>query len=214
MFQDGMDKEWDPSTVAAFVRGHVAQMGGVDAIFTFDEGGISGHPNHIGVAKGIAMLAAGGGGGGGGAGGRKEAAGEQQEAGSASGPLLSSSSTSYASPVPCYSLETVGVLRKFMGALDIPLSWAIHSMRRRDASGAAAGEGAGGGGGGGGSASTGDGASSRWPSHLLFCGGTESISAAHAAMCAHHSQYVWFRRLYLIFSRYPLVNSLKRLPIA
>lgn len=28
-------------------------------------------------------------------------------------------------------------------------------------------------------------------------------------MAAHRSQYVWFRKLYMIFSRYTLVNTLQ-----
>jgi N-acetylglucosaminylphosphatidylinositol deacetylase len=32
----------------------------------------------------------------------------------------------------------------------------------------------------------------------------------HAAMVAHWSQFVWFRRLFVLFSRYTFVNTLRR----
>ena len=32
-----------------------------------------------------------------------------------------------------------------------------------------------------------------------------------SAMQAHRSQYVWFRKLYMMFSRYVLINTLTRL---
>ena len=34
----------------------------------------------------------------------------------------------------------------------------------------------------------------------------------HRAMREHASQYVWYRRLYVLFSRYVFVNTLERLP--
>jgi N-acetylglucosaminylphosphatidylinositol deacetylase len=32
-------------------------------------------------------------------------------------------------------------------------------------------------------------------------------------MKAHHSQYVWYRRLYMRFSRYTFINTLKEIEI-
>lgn len=32
-------------------------------------------------------------------------------------------------------------------------------------------------------------------------------------MAAHHSQYVWFRKLYMNFSRYAVVNTFKEIEI-
>lgn len=36
------------------------------------------------------------------------------------------------------------------------------------------------------------------------------LGAVHGAMVAHWSQYVWFRRLFVVFSRYSSLNSLQR----
>uniref|UniRef100_A0AC34RTF9 N-acetylglucosaminylphosphatidylinositol deacetylase n=1 Tax=Panagrolaimus sp. JU765 TaxID=591449 RepID=A0AC34RTF9_9BILA len=41
----------------------------------------------------------------------------------------------------------------------------------------------------------------------------KSILTIYSAMKQHYSQLVWFRFLYLIFSRYIFVNSLKRIPL-
>jgi N-acetylglucosaminylphosphatidylinositol deacetylase len=181
---DGMDKHWDANIVAALVREYVA-ANRIDAVFTFDEGGVSGHPNHVGVAQGVALFA-------GGVGSSRHA-----EAGHA------------ADPVPCYALETVPVYRKFIGALDVLVSRAVHTMRGGSSSPALASSSS------SSSSSLSSSSSSSgtapWPTHLLVCGGMRTLTTAHAAMVAHASQYVWFRRIYIVFSRYPLVNTLRRL---
>ena len=33
------------------------------------------------------------------------------------------------------------------------------------------------------------------------------------AMAAHHSQYVWFRKLYMVFSRYVLINTYEQMNV-
>ncbi len=40
-----------------------------------------------------------------------------------------------------------------------------------------------------------------------------SARVAWAAMAAHRSQFVWYRRLFVIFSRYAYVNTFKRMPV-
>jgi N-acetylglucosaminylphosphatidylinositol deacetylase len=50
-----------------------------------------------------------------------------------------------------------------------------------------------------------------YPSLLLLCAqGAWPWARAHAAMCAHASQYVWHRRLWVAFSAYTFVNVLDR----
>lgn len=41
-----------------------------------------------------------------------------------------------------------------------------------------------------------------------------SARIAWAAMAAHHSQFVWYRRLFVIFSRYAYINTFKRMHVA
>jgi N-acetylglucosaminylphosphatidylinositol deacetylase len=40
---------------------------------------------------------------------------------------------------------------------------------------------------------------------------TPHISLAYLAMKAHYSQFVWFRRLFIMFSRYPYINTLEQI---
>lgn len=64
--QDGLSTQWKPAVAARHISNfvsernikHVAEQLHVDLsesapqVFTFDDGGVSGHPNHIAVAKG------------------------------------------------------------------------------------------------------------------------------------------------------------------
>lgn len=86
-FQDGMDETWDPSQVSSTVAEYVEREG-IEGVISFDNYGVSGHPNHVSVAMGVKLL-------------RKEAKFKA---------------------VKMYSLESVNLLRKFIGPLDILLS--------------------------------------------------------------------------------------------
>jgi len=48
------------------------------------------------------------------------------------------------------------------------------------------------------------------PSELLFVSSPAAIAQAKRAMEKHESQMVWFRQLYVIFSRYMSINELRR----
>ena len=112
---------------------------------TFDEGGVSGHPNHVALS-----LAA------------QELARER------------------ASPHTCgmklWVLETTNIGRKYMGILDLFLSWVF----------------------------------SLWDGGLWLIVNWNPL-AAYRAMAAHASQFVWYRRLFVIFSRYAYVNTLREI---
>jgi N-acetylglucosaminylphosphatidylinositol deacetylase len=89
--------------------------------------------------------------------------------------------------VVAYELDTVILPRKFWGALDVLATVAgaaVRSAFRR--------------------------AHGEPPLVVLTCLGQPSLS--HAAMAAHGSQYVWFRRLFVPFTRYTYVNSLTPIP--
>ncbi|KAI0216834.1 N-acetylglucosaminyl-phosphatidylinositol de-N-acetylase [Lamellibrachia satsuma] len=47
-------------------------------------------------------------------------------------------------------------------------------------------------------------------SSIRFVSGWSQIWTAQRAMFAHWSQFVWFRILYIIFSRYMIINTLER----
>ena len=50
-----MDEEWDPAVVVTHVERHCASVG-TTHLLGFDEGGISGHPNHVACAQALVRL--------------------------------------------------------------------------------------------------------------------------------------------------------------
>ncbi|KAG7268981.1 hypothetical protein CRUP_004252 [Coryphaenoides rupestris] len=73
------------------------------------------------------------------------------------------------------SLVTVGLFRKYVSFLELPVSWL-------------------------------------WPSALCCITGPRGYAKAKAAMSCHVTQMLWFRHLYVLFSRYMLVNTFHMLP--
>ncbi|KAH7098620.1 LmbE-like protein, partial [Auriculariales sp. MPI-PUGE-AT-0066] len=129
--QDIFTHRWDAKVIASvvekFVRSH-----GIDTILTFDAGGVSGHPNHVSLPAGAALV----------------------------------------SGVRIAVLKTTGVTQKYSSFLDKAFI--------------------------GRTSSTFDGA---YVSNL-----TGYIRGVQAMM-AHWSQLVWFRWLYISFSRYMWTNE-------
>lgn len=86
------------------------------------------------------------------------------------------------SPVDVYSLTTVGLARKYSSAADVFATLAAC-------------------------------AAARSPRRLVFVSplvGDGGLAAARRAMTdAHRSQMVWFRHLYILFSRYMVINDLR-----
>ncbi|CAG2053587.1 unnamed protein product [Timema podura] len=74
-----------------------------------------------------------------------------------------------------YALESINILRKYSGFLDVPISYLMSSY---------------------------------W--YILS---PLERSTVRSAMMAHRSQYVWFRKLYMAFSRYTFINTLKEIEI-
>ncbi len=75
-------------------------------VYTFDGGGVSGHPNHLAAAAGVLHWWA-----------------------------ASPSSSSPASLPQVWQLETVALPRKYAGLLDAPFSWVSKVLRQRQHSG-------------------------------------------------------------------------------
>jgi len=48
-------------------------------------------------------------------------------------------------------------------------------------------------------------------SRYMFLSSPQEIILAQEAMCAHRSQLVWFRKLYILFSRFMVINTLEEL---
>ncbi|KAJ3589421.1 hypothetical protein NHX12_010266 [Muraenolepis orangiensis] len=51
-----------------------------------------------------------------------------------------------------------------------------------------------------------------WPSALCCVTGPSGYAQAKAAMFCHVSQLLWFRHIYIFFSRYMFVNTFQMLP--
>ncbi|XP_071756899.1 N-acetylglucosaminyl-phosphatidylinositol de-N-acetylase [Centroberyx gerrardi] len=73
------------------------------------------------------------------------------------------------------SLVTVGLLRKYLSLLELPLSWLSSSC-------------------------------------LCCIIGSQGYRQAKGAMLCHRTQLLWFRYLYIFFSRYMLVNTFQMIP--
>ncbi|KAA0168768.1 hypothetical protein FNF27_07118 [Cafeteria roenbergensis] len=156
--QDGPASPWAAKDVGAAVQAWVAELeaGGkhrVEALVTFDDGGVSGHPNHIDTARGVRAL--------------------PPRDGQTVWELLSA-------PVPV----------KFSGAIGAALALLLDSATTPAASAAPVKPGA---------------------VSLVGSVSPDMALALHRGMQAHRSQYVWFRSLYVAFSRYAFVAEMRRL---
>ncbi|KAH8551663.1 LmbE-like protein [Umbelopsis sp. PMI_123] len=84
--------------------------------------------------------------------------------------------------VSLYKLPSVSLLRKYIGLGDLPLAVLSGRMVK----------------------------SSTAKTNLLFVSSPGQYLITHKAMRQHSSQLVWFRWLYVIFSRYMMVNELEK----
>ncbi|KAG5462398.1 MAG: putative deacetylase LmbE-like domain-containing protein [Olpidium bornovanus] len=166
---DDPKKHWATEKIATIVGDYVKQSG-IDTIITFDEGGISGHLNHIALYRGVETLLL------------------KQE---------KSSFPSYSPPLTAYTLKTVPLLRKYISVLDLafcasaaellrlPAQHTIPRLSRTKAT--------------------------PRPEVLLFVSKPAGYTRAVDAMKKHKTQWVWFRMLYVMFSRYMVFNELRML---
>ncbi|KAG0253637.1 N-acetylglucosaminyl-phosphatidylinositol de-N-acetylase [Mortierella polycephala] len=107
----------------------------------------------------------------------------------------------------CYVLKSISLLRKYISILDLPFTMAMTEALMPLVSQLT----------GHGSVAVLIGgqnsATNRTnlrPSELLFVSAPSAIVQAKGAMEKHESQMVWFRKLYVIFSRYMSINELRR----
>lgn len=133
--QDDPKRYWDKDIVSTELAKVVKQYK-VDTLITFDEGGVSGHSNHISCLNGAKHYV----------------------------------STTNAPP-SLYKLETVTILRKYAFVLDLPLTVILQRG-------------------------------------LLYISSPAGFIQARTAMTKHITQLVWFRYLYVLFSRYMVINEL------
>ncbi|KAF9276369.1 hypothetical protein BGZ68_010065 [Mortierella alpina] len=107
----------------------------------------------------------------------------------------------------CYVLKSISLLRKYISIMDLPITMLMTEAlmpllsRWTGVGGAAALV--------GGQNSATNRINLR-PLELLFVSSPKAIAQAKGAMEKHESQMVWFRKLYVLFSRYMSVNELRR----
>ncbi|KAF9162678.1 N-acetylglucosaminyl-phosphatidylinositol de-N-acetylase [Actinomortierella ambigua] len=182
--KDGPKEMWDLSLVGdqmnLFAKKHA-----IETLITFDERGVSGHTNHIACFLGLSYFVR---------------------------TFKDRTTVKY-----CYVLKTVSLLRKYISILDLPATMLFTEallplVSQITGVGAAAsligaensitnpGRG-------------GSGGSNRRvlrPKDLLFVSPIPAVVQAKAAMQKHESQMVWFRKIYVVASRYMAINELRR----
>ncbi|KAK1254202.1 hypothetical protein MKX08_008197 [Trichoderma sp. CBMAI-0020] len=172
-FPDSMTTHWDETKIANLLTKAFAPQlarqraenaseptANIDALITFDGQGVSSHPNHISLYHGARGFAK----------------------------ALTEGKPEWKSPVDVYTLNTVSLLRKYSGGLDLFTTIASSLFTPNK--------------------------DPERPEKLVYAnnliGSEPSLGTALSAMTtAHKSQMVWFRYLWLGFSRYMLVNDLR-----
>lgn len=207
---DGMQAVWPEAIVAQHVKAYVQRhdvqavrafmaetlllcetLHCISQVLTFDAGGVSGHPNHISTYRGVMHWAS------------NERTLRSSTATSTSvqqqalGHQPDSFALREANTIPVWTLASVPLLRKYAGVLDLLVSvpleagfgLGIDALRVPLALPGYAGN---------------------TPVGATLLLTHTDLGAVHNAMVAHWSQYVWFRRLFVVFSRYSSLNSLQR----
>lgn len=139
--------------VDKYVRQHV-----IGTIITFDIHGVSGHPNHCDVSRGVQQLWS------------HWANGQRPEV---------------------FLLETTNIARKYSGLADMGTSWVLKHYQTLHSYDANSSE-------------------PQAVPELTFSSPLD-FTLTVRAMLMHRSQMVWYRLLFLFFSRYSFVNTLNKL---
>ncbi|KAG8959327.1 N-acetylglucosaminyl-phosphatidylinositol de-N-acetylase [Tulasnella sp. 419] len=156
--QDNITSSWDTELISDILQAHVDKTG-ISAILTFDEAGISQHPNHISLYHGAKRY-------------------------------ISSFDKADRQPPLLFALESVKIARKYTGLL-APISTriilhvesAIRLLLMRLHYGPLPGP------------------------KMTIIANVNGFLTALQAMRRHKSQLVWFRWLYVLFSRYMWIND-------
>ena len=176
-FPDSMAVTWSPSAIATLLNDlftkkapkarkqasatiqDEAPKATIDVLITFDKYGVSGHPNHRSLYHGAVEWIKG----------------------------LMKGKSGWQSPVSVYTLTSTNIQRKYIGALDAPLTMVLSLL---DSLG---------------------GKDRTLPNRILFLNDVLSYRTAQKAMTqAHRSQMLWFRWGWISIGRYMFVNDLIR----
>jgi len=181
--QDGMENAWPLEEIANVVH-ECVQHYSPDVILTFDERGVSKHPNHVQTHRGVMRFIV-------------EAK---------LGAIPNAEYTEENVP-EVWVLETTPFYRTFMGAMDYWASVITTTTRKKKGSKNTSNERSS----NSNSSSLAAGASSTSSSSVMFC--SRNPSLVLEAMRTHATQWVWYRKLYVAFSRYSLLNTLRRMDV-
>lgn len=169
LLQDGMQEQWPVEEVARVVLKFLVEQS-PDMIATFDDYGVSGHPNHIAVSRGVVSAT--------GCfnlerkrGGYSDVLSDDFEVGTVHQPLLACSG---GKPLLGVVLESTNLWRKYLGVLDIGMS---VLQARCD--------------------------------HEMVAVVNTQPWRVYLAMAAHYTQFVWYRRLFICFSRFTFINTFR-----
>ena len=195
--RDGFRSVWPAERVAAAVAAAVKKHG-TGRVITFDARGVSGHPNHIATHRGVRLflrqqkelLAD-----------KPEGRGKAEAGGKAEPSAACKADGAGDAPlgrVLGWQLTSTNLLRKFSGVLDIVPSlmgvWDGTPHPQSDAAPPPA--------------------RGPPPPARALCFVTPNVARGVEAMSLHVSQFVWYRRLFVLFARYSYVNTLAPLPPA
>ncbi|KAI3635823.1 hypothetical protein MIR68_006461 [Amoeboaphelidium protococcarum] len=176
---------WEPHVVSDVIS-DFARKNKVNGVFTFDDYGVSGHRNHISVYNGVKRMIQ-----------------AQNMAESSS----TGSKTDYQSGhgrVHAYALQSVNLIRKYLGPLDLILVCLTHLLRQliclitKEKSSALSNK-----------RREDEFRDSNDTTSVIITSDLQDVILANQSMLQHGSQMVWFRGLYIVFSRYMYVNSFK-----
>ena len=187
LLQDGMSVKWEASVVASHVSDAVDKFR-VSKILTFDNFGVSGHPNHIDTHHGVlhflhnsvwgrlgnATFCGHADSDSTDAQGLRRRLKHDGDTGSEYHDGRDSNASRKGGEV--YLLQSTGLFRKYLGLFDV-LTSLLSDHGGED--------------------------------HQCMCSFSPWVN--YRAMQAHASQFVWYRRLFVIFSRYTFVNNLTKL---
>ncbi|EAL60920.1 phosphatidylinositol glycan, class L [Dictyostelium discoideum AX4] len=112
-FQDGMNIIWDTDLVEKTILSFIKQTS-ADIVISFDECGISSHPNHISISNGLKQLMK-----------NKSSSTtttSTTSSSSSSSSLSNRTTNNLNKEIKAYKLETVNIIRKYIGIADIPLT--------------------------------------------------------------------------------------------
>ncbi|XP_020572024.1 probable N-acetylglucosaminyl-phosphatidylinositol de-N-acetylase isoform X2 [Phalaenopsis equestris] len=141
--QDGFGKPWSHQLLATFVEEEIKKHC-IDVLISFDNYGVSGHPNHRDVHNGICIFL----------------------------------HKNVEINIEAWELISTNIIRKYIGPVDIWISL-LSSLSGQNGS--------------------------------ICCMPNLHPLKCYQAMAEHYSQWLWFRKLFVVLSRYTYVNTLRRI---